>query len=61
MTDEAAKKRNQRERMRREGYVLKQVWVRPEHWAQVKRFIERMVWDEYMRLRASENGSGEST
>ena len=43
MTDEAAKKRNQRERMRREGYVLKQVWVWPEHWAQVKRFIERLV------------------
>ena len=43
MTDEAAKKRNQRELMRREGYVLKQVWVRPEHWAKVKRFIERMV------------------
>lgn len=40
---EAEKKRNQRERMRREGYVLKQVWVRPEHWAAVKRFIERLM------------------
>ena len=43
MTDEASKKRNQRARMRREGYVLKQVWVRPEHWAKVKRFIERLA------------------
>lgn len=40
---EAEKKRNQRERMRREGFTLKQIWVRPSEWPLVKRYIERLA------------------
>lgn len=41
--DEAAAKRGQRERMRLEGYILKQIWVRPSEWPLVKRHIERLA------------------
>lgn len=33
-------KRIQRERKRAEGYVLKQIWVKPEHWGKVKELIK---------------------
>lgn len=32
-------KRLQRERKRAEGYVLKQIWVKPDKWAAIKELI----------------------
>ena len=33
-------KRKQREKKRANGYVLKQIWVKPEKWAEIKRIID---------------------
>ena len=35
----AESKRIQRARKRREGYVLKQIWVKPEKWEGIKKLI----------------------
>lgn len=37
------RKAAERARKRAEGLKAYEVWVRPEHWAAVKRFIERLV------------------
>lgn len=34
------RKRKDRARKRKEGYVLKQIWVKPESWADIKLFIK---------------------
>lgn len=33
-------KRKQRARKRKEGYVLKQIWVKPENWEELKKYIK---------------------
>jgi hypothetical protein len=38
----AARKRLERERMRAEGYVLRQIWVRPTDWARVQKYLLRL-------------------
>jgi len=42
MKTAAERKRDERTRMRADGYVLRQVWVKPKHWAQVQRYIARL-------------------
>lgn len=36
-------KATHRENKREQGYVLKQVWVKPSWWPQVKRLIDRLT------------------
>jgi len=36
----AEDKRKQRARKRSEGYVLKQIWVKPGTWPEIKRFVD---------------------
>ena len=38
----AESKRIQRQRMRGEGYILKQIWVKPKAWLEIKKEIDRM-------------------
>jgi hypothetical protein len=38
----AARKRLERERMRADGYVLRQIWVRPADWPRVERYVARV-------------------
>ena len=40
MINHAEAKRKDRARKRAEGYVLKQIWVKPESWAKIKLFID---------------------
>ena len=42
MNSHAKNKRIQRERKRSEGYVLKQIWVKPERWEKIKNRIKEM-------------------
>lgn len=37
----ADRKKADRERLRKEGFVLKQIWVRPQDWPRIKAYIER--------------------
>jgi hypothetical protein len=37
----ATRKRLERQRMRAEGYILRQIWVRPADWPQVQKYILR--------------------
>ena len=39
----AVRKRAYRARMRAEGYVLKQIWVRPERWEQLRKVIKQAL------------------
>lgn len=39
----AERMRDLRERMRRAGFVLRQVWVHPGDWRRVKAYIERLA------------------
>jgi hypothetical protein len=41
--DAAQWKGKERERMRKAGYVLRQIWVKPEDWPKVQRYIKRLV------------------
>ena len=36
----ARRKRAERERRRKAGFVLRQIWVRPGDWPRVKRYLE---------------------
>ena len=36
----ARRKRAERERRRKAGFVLRQIWVRPDDWPRVKRYLE---------------------
>jgi hypothetical protein len=38
----AARKRAERERRRKAGFVLRQIWVRPSDWPRVKRYLETL-------------------
>ena len=39
--DYAEAKRKDRARKRSEGYVLKQIWVKPEAWSGIKKNIDK--------------------
>lgn len=41
MNKAAELKRKDRARKREQGYVLKQIWVKPERWARIKKYIDR--------------------
>lgn len=43
MRTRAEQKRVERDRMRRLGLVLKQLWVLPEHWPKIIRYVERLM------------------
>jgi len=34
-------KREQRNKKRADGYVLKQIWVKPNKWAEIKHMIDK--------------------
>ncbi len=36
----ARRKRAERDRRRKAGFVLRQIWVRPSDWPRVKRYLE---------------------
>jgi hypothetical protein len=42
MKDAAQRKRDERERMRKAGFVLRQFWVHPKDWPRVTKFLERL-------------------
>lgn len=42
MKDAAERKRDERERMRDSGYVLRQFWVHPKDWPLVQRYLLRV-------------------
>lgn len=38
----ARRKRAERERRRKAGFVLRQIWVRPGDWPRVKRYLDAL-------------------
>ncbi len=38
----AARKRAERDRRRQAGFVLRQIWVRPDQWPRVKRYLQAL-------------------
>lgn len=38
----AERKADERARMRKLGYVLRQFWVHPQDWPRVKKYLERV-------------------
>lgn len=38
----AERKADERERMRAQGFVLRQVWVHPEDWPRVKKYLAQV-------------------
>lgn len=38
----AQRKRDERERMRDRGFVLRQFWVHPKDWPRVQKYLERV-------------------
>ena len=40
MKTAAEYKRELRKQKRKQGYILKQIWVKPEHWEKIKECIE---------------------
>ena len=42
MKNAAQRKRDERERMRKAGYVLRQFWVHPKDWALVQKYLLRV-------------------
>ena len=43
MKDAAARKRDERDRMRKAGYVLRQFWIHPKDWLIVQRYLIRKL------------------
>ena len=43
MKDSAERKRMDRARKRKEGFVLKQIWVKPESWLRIKKYLDRVT------------------
>jgi hypothetical protein len=41
MKDPAERKRDERKRMRKAGYVLRQFWVHPKDWQRVRKYLQR--------------------
>jgi len=42
MKDAAERKRDERKRMRKAGFVLRQFWVHPKDWARVAKYLQRI-------------------
>lgn len=38
----AQRKASERDRMRAAGFVLKQIWIKPEDWERVKKYLARL-------------------
>jgi len=41
MKDAAERKRDERRRMRKAGYVLRQFWIHPKDWQRVQKYLQR--------------------
>jgi hypothetical protein len=41
MKDAAERKRAERKRMRKAGYVLRQFWIHPKDWLRVRKYLQR--------------------
>jgi hypothetical protein len=39
---DAERKRDERERMRERGYVLRQFWIHPKDWSRVSAYVRRI-------------------
>lgn len=39
---EADRKRDERERMRAKGYILRQIWIMPSWWPKIKALLDRL-------------------
>ena len=42
MKNAAERKRDERERMRKAGFVLRQFWVHPKDWSRVSKFLTKL-------------------
>jgi hypothetical protein len=42
MKTPAQRKRDERKRMRKAGYILRQFWVHPKDWARVAKYLQRI-------------------
>jgi hypothetical protein len=42
MKDAAERKRDERKRMRKAGFVLRQFWIHPKDWARVAKYLRRI-------------------
>lgn len=51
-TAAARRKRAERERRRKAGYVLRQIWVRPSDWPRVKRYLQALERPEGLQSGA---------
>jgi hypothetical protein len=41
MKDSAERKRDERKRMRKAGFVLRQFWIHPKDWLRVQKYLQR--------------------
>ncbi len=39
----SGRKRDERARKRALGYVLRQIWIKPEHWPRVRKYLEKFA------------------
>ena len=46
MSTTAEQKRKVREKKRAQGYILKQLWVKPEYWLEVKKLADKLKREE---------------
>ena len=46
MSIRAEEKRKERDKKRAQGYVLKQIWVKPEWWPEVKSLADKLKREE---------------
>ena len=42
MKTNAERQAAHRERMRSQGYVIKQIYVKPKHWPRIARYLEKL-------------------
>jgi len=41
MRTAAELKRKDRARKREQGYILKQIWIKPERWEKIKKYLDK--------------------
>ena len=46
-------KQIQRARKRKEGYVLKQIWVKPENWKEINKLIKGVSDESYQNKKTN--------
>ena len=43
MKSSAQRKQDERMRMRVQGYILRQIWIKPKDWPRVQRYLKRFA------------------